>query len=69
MGAGKERVRPGTSSVASLLRRETGVAGTGPPYCPDLNPIENAFTKMKAHVERPPPEPSKLLKTQPQMHS
>ena len=23
-----------------------------PPYSPDLNPIENAFAKMKAHVRK-----------------
>ena len=23
-----------------------------PPYCPDFNPIENAFAKLKAHVRK-----------------
>lgn len=29
-----------------------------PPYSPDFNPIENAFAKLKALLERPPSAPS-----------
>ena len=29
-----------------------------PPYSPDFNPIEQAFAKLKALLERPPLEPS-----------
>ncbi len=29
-----------------------------PPTCPDLNPIEQAFAKMKTLLRRPTPEPS-----------
>lgn len=29
-----------------------------PPYSPDLNPIENALSKLKAPLRRPPHEPS-----------
>ena len=29
-----------------------------PPYSPDFNPIEMAFSKLKAFLKRPPPEPS-----------
>lgn len=29
-----------------------------PPYSPDFNPIENAFSKLKAHLRKPPSEPS-----------
>jgi transposase len=27
-----------------------------PPYSPDLNPIENAFAKLKAHVRKSAPQ-------------
>ena len=29
-----------------------------PPYSPDLNPIEMAFAKLKAHLRAKPSEPS-----------
>ncbi|MEH2474402.1 transposase [Nitrobacteraceae bacterium AZCC 2161] len=35
-----------------------------PPYSPDLNPIENAFAKLKAHVRRANPRRSRASRRQ-----
>ena len=34
-----------------------------PPYSPDFNPIEMAFSKLKAFLKSPPPEPSTISAT------
>ena len=34
-----------------------------PPYSPDFNPIQQFFAKLKALLQRPPPEPSKLYRS------
>ena len=38
-----------------------------PPYSPDLNPIENAFAKLKAHVRKSAARTLEALERAPQM--
>ena len=41
------------SSAAAAALRDTGPGScTGPPYSPDLNPIEMAFSKLKALIRK-----------------
>ncbi len=50
------------SHKGAQVRRAIEAAGANllylPPYSPDFNPIEKAFSKLKASCERPPSEPS-----------
>ena len=43
-------------------RRRRDASATFRAYSPDLNPIEMAFAKLKAHLRRPPPAPSATSK-------
>jgi transposase len=40
-----------------------------PPYSPDFNPIENAFSKLKARLRKAAPAPSTRSGTQSEMRS
>lgn len=41
----------GAASTQHILQARPGFPFT-PPYSPDLNPIEMAFSKLKAHLRR-----------------
>ena len=61
-----ERRDPGHLPAHKGEAAREAVAATGarllflPPYSPDINPIENAFAKLKALPEKPPPAPCEL---------
>ena len=46
-----------SARAESILRSRGALFLFLPPYSPDFNPIKMAFSKLKAHLRKKPPEP------------
>ena len=52
LACGRTRRRPHSPARSAILKERGAWFLFPPPYSPDLNPIEMAFAKLKAHLRR-----------------